>query len=403
MSPSEEEEERDDDDRLDENEESSEEEDVPMVMQLARRAMIMHVSMLDFTDETVNLMIAKHLDHCALLVLGLSCKRFKKLILDTPAIWRDAWARKMRGAPAKVWSSSVSMGVLRQGVRTPVYVPLLFSSAKHYWVALNTVRQAVDRGLAPDQMVAVSKYMRRAAGATLTRGCIMCHERGDHLTFEGVLGRLCSLCLTGNMMSSAELMRSYGINFFAYIDDLHRANVWTMRVANTCNRRKAMRKCTWEERDFAFPTVNVPDVFMWKPHLGRVFDLEQAMSDQIARNRALATICAKIMGMLTRLMISKQKTTLAPSNSGLRLSRPAGLDVTTYRMKKGRHVLVPSKIGKRHARNVLKAVLCWNVNRNSLLSAWSPPMARAPPSIVRGSNLSREDRMKLLDELSVVC
>jgi len=158
----------------------------------------------------------------------------------------------------------------------------------------------------PPELEALAKFAIRRARIQTAHRCGLCGSRYHHTPVWGLGRRVCTACLKHNLVSSAALFHDYGFDFTQHMGQIA-GRVFYFKLSD---KRFIQFNLSHNPVDFrAENRANL--VFFWRPHLDRVFDLQDFRAERRARADAISRVQALARALCVRLTLMQAGRPLA--------------------------------------------------------------------------------------------
>lgn len=250
----------------------------------------------------------------ALLNLAMVCRTTRDMILRDNKLWvqilredqteffRKLTVSKLCGVPVVrgVIMSPYphSLGNLRFN-STPVFHILRAKNNLNDWPRLTRSDEVepFDEG----EMMLLADHSRRRVRLEHGTHCALCGCRFYHIAIWGLGFRACSGCLKDNLVSNVVLLKDFGVNFEKRIGEIAGRVFYFMPRSKQVS---VLSHFTQSPLDFQCNHKRHL-VFFWKPHLDKVFGLEELRREHIVRREAAPRIAAAARALCVRLACAR--------------------------------------------------------------------------------------------------
>jgi hypothetical protein len=236
------------------------------------------------------------------------------------------WIRLLKDSEAALWKAAAVSGFYRVAVSPPLhFVSLspcpnfLHNFCRHRTAELRQYRKralpCLDiSGLAPADILDLSRHSRKRVCLQEAQRCGMCGATRHHYPFWALGMRVCKLCLKQNLVSGSALYLDYGLDFTSRgLIRSMAARVFFFEIEKKAGR---VREClSHNPADFMCPGMPGDHTFFWKPHLGKVVDLDAAARRLRLARSLVPRLTAAARALYVRLVIGNNGRPLSPISS----------------------------------------------------------------------------------------
>lgn len=156
-----------------------------------------------------------------------------------------------------------------------------------------------------DELTRVAEFSKCQTRVQFMNKCMYCGNNVNILPVWGLRGKVCTLCLKTNLISSAVLYYEYGINFVDIMDRIA-GRVYYYRYSDELGSSYIF---SYNKIDHTLPHHELKKlVFFWVPHLKQVIDMELCRCQFREKCAAIRLIQARIKLVILKITIMSRNS-----------------------------------------------------------------------------------------------